>query len=80
MKLEHKIIRDMLRCKMIKPTARDILYSYLPGPEADAIYWADVEQENLGYIADIRLHCSERAIKERRRRGYAKLMAVYFPK
>ena len=79
MNLQHKIIREML-CKMVKPTAHDILSSYLPAREYTAIYYADVEQEDLNYIADMRLNCSESAVKKYRRQGYEKLAAIYFSK
>lgn len=77
LKREHKILREML-CKMVKPTACDILSTYLPNQEYIAIYYADVEKENLNYIADIRLNCSESAVKKYRKRGYEKLSTLLF--
>lgn len=79
MKSEHKIIREMLT-KMIKPTARDILSSNLPDREFQAIYYADVEQEDLNYIADVRIKCAETTVKKYRKSGYEKLCKIYFPK
>lgn len=79
MNLQHKIIREMLT-RMVKPAANDMLYAYLPNREYAAIYYADVEQEDLNYIADVRLKCSESAVKKYRKGGYEKLAAIYFPK
>lgn len=79
MNLQHKIIREML-CKMVKPTAHDILSTYLPVREYTAIYYADVEKESLFDIGEKRLNCEEITVKKYRRSGYEKLASIYFPK
>lgn len=67
-------------CKMVKPVAQDILSTYLPENEYKAIYYADVEQENLNFIGDARLNCAESTVKKYRQQGYEKLAVIYFPK
>lgn len=78
MKLEHKIIREMLG-KMTIPTANEILKTNLPDREYKAIYYNDVEQKDLFEIAEM-LNCTDSNIKKIRRSGYEKLVAFYFPK
>lgn len=67
-------------CKMVKPTANDILSTYLPEREYTAIYYADVEKESLIDIGEKRLKCEEQTVKKYRRSGYEKLTSIYFPK
>lgn len=67
-------------CKMVKPTAHDILSTYLPPKEYAAIYYADVEQQSLMEIAENHLNCEEQTVKKYRRSGYEKLASIYFPK
>ena len=79
MKLEHKTIREMLR-KLTLPAAKEILKTNLPKQEYYSIYYADVEKEDLNFIADTRLFCSEASVKKYRRQGYEKLSSIYFNK
>ena len=76
MNQQHKIIREMLR-QLPVPEARAILDPNLPPNERDAIFYADVMQENLGFIADKRICCSESSVKQYRKSGYSKLAAIY---
>ena len=78
MKLEHKIIREMLG-KMPIPAAKEILQTNLPLREFQAIYYVDIEQETLLDVGWKYLKCEESTIKKYRRSGYEKLAAIYFP-
>lgn len=77
MKLEHKIIREMLT-KMPKPAAEQILKTNLPLREFQAIYHRDIEQKDLISIGEEILNCSESNVKKIRKSGYEKLAAFYF--
>lgn len=68
----------MLR-RMDKPTAYDILKTYLPDRERDAIYLNDIEQMSLVEMEE-RLDCSESNIKKIRRSAYDRLAASFYGK
>jgi len=77
MNIRHKAIRAVLR-ELPKPTAAAILRDNLPEDEYSAIYFRDVEQKDLNFIADTVIHCSESAVKKKRQSGYRKLAALNF--
>ena len=79
MNVVHKVIRERLKL-LPKTDAWNILENVLPPNERDAIYYADVLRENLCYIGDMRMNCSESAVKKYRRDGYGKLAVAFYSK
>ncbi len=75
MNIQHLSIRRKLR-SMPLGDARDILQANLPPNEFTAIFYADIMQKNLGYIADTQLHCSIPALKRYRASAYKRLSAM----
>lgn len=71
MNSKHKTIRVMLKSLPV-PNAENILSGILPQREHDAIYYADVQQYDLLYVAEL-LKCSESNVKKIRQSGYRKL-------
>ena len=76
MNVHHLSIRRKLR-SMPLGDARDILQANLPPNEFTAIFYADIMQKNLGYIADTQLHCTESMVKKCRASAYRKLIEIY---